>query len=343
MLKTLPYILLLALLGGGVWYFFARPEGETFDPKEAGFTITDTAAIHRIFIASRDGKRITLERAPQSAGRWVVDGKYPALRAQIAQLLQTLHNQKAVYPVPAKMHNSVVQGLAASSVKVELFDKEGKTIRAFYVGAETPDFNGTFMLVEGAKRPYVVRLAQFEGYLQPRYATSWYDWRDRTVFDIPADNIRRIAVRYADSKRQSFAIERTPNGIQVSTDGPAPGAPNLRRAEQYLGFFQNVNSEGFLNGRRGIRENLAQVPKMCDIEVATASDTQRVEVYWRYIDKRSKSVDESLFDIDRYYALLNGGRDTVGIQQQAFEKIFRDGREFFTVDTAGRSVSEAMR
>ena len=341
MLKTLPYILLLALLGGGVWYFFARPDGDVFDPEEAGFTIKDTAAVHRIFLASRDGKSINLQRSPKG-GRWLVDGQYPALRAQTDQLLSTLADQKPVYPVPAKMHNAVVQGMAASSVKVELYGRDNKPIRAFYVGGETPDFNGTYMLMEGAERPYVIRLRLFEGYLQPRYSTSWYDWRDRTVFDVPAEDVRRVAVRYADDNRQSFIIERTPGSVQISTDGPTPGAPNAARAEQYLGFFKNLHSEGFLNGRRGVRELLAEVPKMCDIELTTPSGIQRVEVYRRYVDRRSKNIDENIYDPDRFYALINGGRDTVGIQQQAFERVFRDGREFFTADSA-MSAAATMR
>lgn len=336
MLKTLPYVLLLALLGAGVWYFFARPEGDVFDPEEAGFTITDTASIRRIFIAGRDGKRITLERSGPGAP-FMLDGKYLALPALARQLLTTLHDQKPVYPVPERMHNAVVKGMASSSVKVEIYNHKGTLMRAFYVGAETPDYNGTYMLMEGAKRPYVIRLAQFEGYLQPRYATSWYDWRDRTVFNVSPDSIRRADVRYAPGdKRQSFTIERTPTGVQVTTTGPTTGEPNSTRAAQYLSFFQNVNSEGFLNGRRGIAENLSQAPKMCDIELTTPSGTQRVAVYWRYIDKRSKNLDESLFDPDRFYALINDGRDTVGIQQQAFDRIFRDGREFFVADTATR-------
>jgi hypothetical protein len=155
------------------------------------------------------------------------------------------------------------------------------------------------------------------------------------VFNVPADSIQRVAVRYADASRRSFAIERTGNGVQITTDGKTDGTPNTNRALQFLGFFQNLYSEGFLNGRRGVREGLAEVPKMCDIEVTTRSGTQRVSVYWRYIDKRSKNIDESIYDPDRYYGLINDGRDTVGIQQQAFERIFRDGREFFTADSVG--------
>lgn len=333
MRKTLPYLLLLALLGTGVWYFFNRPDGEAFDPDEAGFTIRDTAAVHRIFLASRTGNRVVLQR---SARGWILDGKYPVLRANIKRLLTTLYKQKAAYPVPKKSHNFIVKGMAGGSVKVELFGKDGRAIQTFYVGSETPDFNGTYMLMEGAKRPYVVTMSGFEGYLQPRYATSWYDWRDRTVFDLPADSVRRVAVRYAEDPRRSYAVARTPAGIAVQVDGLASGTPNLRRAEQYLGFFQNVNSEGYLNGKRGVRESIATTAKKCDIELETASGTQRVAVYWEPVSQRSKNIGNEGYDPDRYYAIINGGADTVGIQQQAFEKIFRDGREFLEADTAGR-------
>lgn len=333
MRKTLPYLLLLILLGVGVWYFLRRPEGESFDPDEAGFTVSDTAAIHRIFLASRTGSRVTLERTPQG---WMLDGKYPALRANVRQLLTTLYKQKAAYPVPKGSHNFIVKGMAGGSVKVELFGKDGRPLRTFYVGAETPDFDGTYMLMEGAERPYVVKMSGFEGYLQPRYATSWYDWRDRTVFDVPAAAIQRASVKYAEDPHQSFAISRTPEGIAVEMDGPAPGPANVRRAEQYLSFFQNVNSEGYFNGKRDVRESIATTAKKCDIELQTTGGTQRVAVYWEPVNQRSKNVGGELYDPDRYYAIINGGADTVGIQQQAFEKIFRDGREFFAADTVAK-------
>jgi hypothetical protein len=179
----------------------------------------------------------------------------------------------------------------------------------------------------------VVTLSGFEGYLQPRYATSWYDWRDRTVFNVPAANIQRASVRYYEDQRQSFAITRAPSGVTVEMDGPAPGAPNATRAQQYLGFFENLNCEGYFNGKRGVRESIATTAKKCDVELQTTSGVQRAEVYWQPVNQRSKNVGDELYDPDRYYAVINGGRDTVGIQQQAFEKVFRDGREFFAKDT----------
>ncbi len=331
MRKTLPYLVLLIALAAGVWYFFSRTDGEAFDPDEAGFTVRDTAAVYRIFLASRTGSRVTLERTPQG---WMLDGKYPALRYNVRQLLTTLYKQKAAYPVPKGSHNFIVKGMAGGSVKVELFGKDGQALRTFYVGAETPDFNGTYMLMEGAKRPYVVTMSGFEGYLQPRYATSWYDWRDRTVFNVPAEAIQRASVRYAEDPRRSFAIARTDAGIAVEMDGQASSTPNLRRAEQYLNFFQNVNCEGYFNGKLGVRESIATTAKKCDVELKTTGGTQQVAVYWEPVNQRSKNIGNEGYDPDRYYAVINGGADTVGIQQQAFEKIFRDGREFFAADTA---------
>jgi len=335
--NTLLLLGLLALLGVGAWFFVYRPDSsDGFDPEEAGFAIRDTAVIGRIFLADPHGGRVDLRRTRSG---WMLDGKYPALPAMMQQLMHTLYNQRAAAPVSKSAHNMVVTGLSSNHVKAEVFDTTGKRMRSFYVGGEVEGFNGTYMLMDGAKRPYVITLSSFEGYLTPRYSTSWYDWRDRTVFNIPADRVQSVAVTYEVDTLRSFRISRTAAGVVATMPGtPPPAASNENRAKTYLGFFQNVNAEGYLNGRTGMTENFAASRRKCLVEVATtAGDTQRIAVWYVPFYERSKNGLEPIgqfgdFDADRYYAVMNGGRDTVFIQQQAFEKIFRDGPEFFAPD-----------
>jgi hypothetical protein len=56
MRKTLVYLAILAVLSFGVYYFLISDHGSAYDPKEADFTIKDTASIGKIFIANSAGQ-----------------------------------------------------------------------------------------------------------------------------------------------------------------------------------------------------------------------------------------------------------------------------------------------
>ena len=57
MSKTILYLVILLLLGFGIYYFiFNNNNGSPYGVSEAGFTIKDTGAIGKIFIAGADGE-----------------------------------------------------------------------------------------------------------------------------------------------------------------------------------------------------------------------------------------------------------------------------------------------
>ncbi|MCB9291126.1 MAG: hypothetical protein H6560_27725 [Lewinellaceae bacterium] len=49
----------------------------------------------------------------------------------------------------------MVESLATEGMKVELYDKDGGLLKAYYVGGSTSDERGTYMIMEGAEQPYV--------------------------------------------------------------------------------------------------------------------------------------------------------------------------------------------
>lgn len=339
MKKTLIYLLLLVIMGAGVWFFLLRKDDNAFGSMDASFNIQDTTQISQIFLADKAGRTIFLERTKDG---WMVNKTYRVLKATMSQLLETLHGQTAAYPVPEKAHNSVVQSLASDGVKVEIVNTSGEKIRTFFVGNEGPDFDGNYMLMEGAKRPFLVRLPGHMGFLRPRYTTNINEWRDRHVFEVPADDITQVSVQYPEMPAYSFVITRQGNTVSASSPGAPAGSPvNQRRAQAYLGFFANVYCENFANGIAGLDTALSGDPKFCIIDLKTKKGDQHVDFYRMPINTRSKNVlldDDGLtndkYDADHYYAIINGGRDTLLVQQPSFEKIFRRGHEFFSDTTA---------
>lgn len=340
MRKTFLYILILGVLGFGVWYFLFR-DNSLFGEQEAGFTVKDTSAIQKIFLAQQDGSSISLEKTPDG---WMVNDKYKSSTRMIQTLLETLHAQFAAYPVPENAHNNVVKALTGSAVKVELFDKKGKEIKTFFVGGQATGKKGTYMLMKGATRPYVVQVPVYEGYLTPRYSVDLKEWRNRIIFDLKPEQIKSFKVEYpgADEYLNSFTLERNEDGsfkVDTHPDLKLTSPMNKRRVSVFTNYFQRIAVEGYLDGVTGLDSIIAHADKRGSITITdTDNNSEHIDIYWVPVNKRSKNLlthdpntpDE--YDSDRFYGILSSSHDTVMLHREQFDVFLRKGYEFFQAD-----------
>jgi hypothetical protein len=352
MRKTLIYIVILAVLGAGIYFLLPGNSNENpFDEAEAGFTIKDTAAIGRIYLAASDGESITVERTDSG---WIVNKQYKALPSTLNMLMATMMTQAPLYPVTKNAYNNVIQTLSTHATKVEIYDRSGKKMKVFYVGGSALNNVGTNMLMEGASKPYVVETPGFVGYLTPRYATKIRDWRDRTIFRATPEEIRSVSVQYAGKPAESYTVTVDNNdSLNVLADAKVMKSPdglNRKRATMYLRFFGNINCEGYLNGLPDNDTTFKTAPKHSTIELTTKDGKiQRADLYWMALNKRSKNRKQSDidslsedYDSDRMYAVINNYKDTVMIQQLVFHNILRKGAEFYRKDVAPPKASSGQ-
>lgn len=339
MRKTVVYLLLLILCASGVWYFLFRDKN-IFGNSEAGFTVKDTASIDRIFMADKTGNTILLQRNKE--GGWLLNNKYPAMSSPVNTLLNTLTMQVPMYPVPETMHNNIVATMAATAIKVELYNKDNENITTFYVGGQANNFDGTYMLMEGAERPYVVQIPGLEGYLTSRYSTDAKDWRDRTICNIPPSELSSVSITYPAESLNSFTLTKDKAGkITVKVDSAIMNHNqfNERRAKVFSKYFEKVYHEGYVNGALHMDSIISTSPVRCIIDVASVKgQKQHIEVHWMPLNKRSKNMltpnptTPEAYDADRFFAIINNAADTVIIQRTTFDKIFRRGYEFYQPD-----------
>ncbi len=337
MKKTFLYLLVLCILGGFIWYlFFAHHSDNLYDAKEAGFTIKDTATVGRIFIADFENQTILIDRTDSG---WVVNKQYPALSSMVRMLLGTFYQQQALYPVTQNVVTNAIKLLSTTATKVEVYDRKGSVIAKFYVGGSAPGGTGTIMMMEGASTPYVVHIQGFAGVLNNRFSTRVYDWRDRTIFRVPAAELKSVSVNYFTTPANSFHFEKDGDHFNVTGKLPAnikPSELSSHNATIYSGYFANVNCEGYLNGTLGMDSIIRTGTRHSNIDVEDIHGHKtHIEIYWMGLNKRSKNrmtADPDIpddFDTDRLYALINGNKDTVMIQQFVFKSIFRKIGEFY--------------
>ncbi len=337
MQKTLLYLSIVAILGFGVWYFL-------FNDRRAGegsFTVNDTAGIGKIFLAPNNSEHtITLER--RGSG-WIVNNEYPVLQSSLNQLLTTIHNQRSLHPVTDNQRDAVVRSLIGSGVKVEIYDREGRQMRSFYVGNETSRFSGTVMIEAGSERPFVVQIPGFEGYLTPRYTADLAVWRDRAVFAYEPGDIEEVQVQYPGRPEDSFTMLDHDGKLDVRLDPSVrTHMPlNERRVRSYLNFYRMLYLENY-QSYRGLDTIIRNMPELATVRVKGSGGRETtVRFLYAPMEERghnavSEYAENNIYSNERYYAIMNGGKDTATVQIQMFEKLFRKGSEFYMADEKPR-------
>ena len=92
MKKTLTLLILFLVIGGFTFYLASKKDTKTTILTEArNFAVADINQVHKVFIADRNGKSITLD---QKKDHWQLNGKYRANPSSVSNLLNTIQKLK---------------------------------------------------------------------------------------------------------------------------------------------------------------------------------------------------------------------------------------------------------
>jgi hypothetical protein len=332
-------IILVLLLGGLAFWFIINKSKTTIKETLRDFAVKDTAAITKIFLADKQGRQITLER--ENAHKWMVNGKYVARPDVIRILLMTIARVDVKEPVSKGAHDNVVKTIATKAVRCEIWSGD-KLMKAYYVGGETQDMTGTYMIMldpetmETSERPFITYIPGFEGYLTTRYLTEEAGWRDRTVFAYTPDQITAVKLETPFNPELGYELKAGANNsyeLKMLNDQRKVEGIDPVAVKQYLSYFQQLNFESFEATMK--QEQIDSVKKSQPINILTVTDksgkTNTVKFYARkpkqegLIDKNGKTI---VFDQERMSALLDNGKDFVMVQYFVFGKVMPPAQYF---------------
>lgn len=314
-------------------FILTRKKG-TIKEELKDFAIRDTAFIDKIFLADKAGNKVTLTKI--KSGYWKVNNKYIARNDAINTLLYTMSRLEVKSPVAKAAHNNVVKRLASNATKVEIYEGD-KLLKVYYVGGETQDQLGTFMLLENSSVPFVMHIPGFNGYLSTRYFTKEQEWREHSVFDYSYDEIQSITVEYPANPELSFNINKTGEN-QYSFNPYVKSVPlmvDTLRLKTYVSFYQNINFEGFPKNITSSQKDsiINSQPQAIVSLTDTKGGKNTVKLFSKEISARSKmqediSGEPLKYDLDRMYALINDGEDFVVVQYYVFDKLLKTQNDF---------------
>jgi hypothetical protein len=245
------------------------------------------------------------------------------------------------YPVAESAQNMVIKDMASHNRKVEIYDRGGKLLRAYYVGKPSIDNLGTYMMVDGATKPYVMVIPGFQGTLETRYATEVNDIRSGKIYAFRPNEMKKVEVVYPAFPDSSFTIEILgPDSFMVKNNSGLviPSHPNT--VLEYLNHFKFVNAEAFLDEPRK-KDSVTQTIPFCSITVTNRNDQPLATVIYRMprlpdsVMQFDREGNPMPFDTDRFYATINNGADFVIIQQFHFGRLFKNLAFFAAVSNNG--------
>src|SRR5476651_671274 len=83
-----------------------KNKNKTLTGKDTDFAVADTSCVDKIFIANKNGGKVTLERKNKSD--WMVNDKYSARADDISLLLETFNKVQVRYPAPSSAQENLI-------------------------------------------------------------------------------------------------------------------------------------------------------------------------------------------------------------------------------------------
>ena len=303
------------------------------------FAVTDTAAVTRVIISDKAGKKVVLRR-DEGAGSWTVNQKFTARPDAMKTLLTTIHSVAVKSPVGVKARETILKWMITGATKVEIYQGENR-VRMYYVGSDTQDQLGTYMLLsdpeteENAEAPFIMEIPGFNGYLTTRFFTSESDWRDRTVFRYTPPEIKSIRVEHLKPQVPGFQLNLiNAYSFTLESNSGAPLPFDTIRAKQYITYYGAVGFEAIEDKIQAakkdsvIKSGPAHIIKLTD----TKNQVTTVKLFLKQGDGESRDTTQKIYiDPDRMYALIND-KDFVLVQYYVFGKLLQMP-EYFLAET----------
>lgn len=216
MKKNIIQIIVLVALAGLIIGAQFAPYGTSrlFDMLKIGkkatikelrdFSIEDTARVDRIFMVDKENEKVDLIQ--KANNQWYVNNRYPAKTYSVNLLLKTMHRMRIKNPVARSAEENIIKRLATKSVKVEVYDGDD-ILKTYYIGGVTQSQTGTFAMLKGSSKPFVIEIPGFRGYLSSRFHTDSILWRSTKIYKYNAEQIDKIDVAVGDKPGQSFSVK----------------------------------------------------------------------------------------------------------------------------------------
>ena len=302
------------------------------------FASDDSSTVKKVFIADMGGNTVLLKRGDKG---WQLDDGTPATPEMVQSMLATLMNLRVDRPVPAKQVDNMNRVMAASAIKVEIYEdapafilfghgffvKERK-VKTIYIGPATQENIGNYAILEGMEdKPCIIYLPGFRGIISPRFSPLKQDWVSHQMLSTKPTRIQSLNVFNCRNNNESFTIKKVDERHfdLYNSDDVKVALYDTAKVFNLLAEFRDKKYQSIATGldqdevQHILTENLFKVITMTDIQ----GNTIKLNCYFMddpydYFDEKTgdKLTDiEHLYNQDRFYATINDNKEKLYILQ----------------------------
>lgn len=276
--STLVLLLLFVVSGGLTLWYLNRPEPKktSLTDADADFAIENTDEIGKIFLANRiRGEQYLLERR---GDEWFVQDTIKVYPLIMESMLTAMRNMRIKYrPAEAAVPN-IIKALATDQVKTEIYDRQGNLMKTYYVGGETNDNMGTYMIMEGSEKPFVMEIPFVSGSFKVRFDLGLLELTDKAIFREDTEEIEYISMEYPTRRDESFVLDRSSGDIIVQPFYPTTPimkqSPSKGSVERYLRNFEKNVSEAVVKNNMG-RDRFSKVGPFAEFVLRRRDGSER--------------------------------------------------------------------
>lgn len=336
-------IVLLGLIVSVVW--LANSKTTTI---KQNYHIENVDSIVKITLKDKLGRNIVLDRKQDSL--WVVNKDYECNQSTMQGFLETFANMRIREDVPKAAVNNIVKSLASNGVEVSIYTEDYlidfgfihlfKRIhldRTFFVGYETQDRLGTYMLKKGDKVPRIVHIPEFRGYLSSRFNTDPDAWKSHNIFRYKQSEIQQLTIDIPNQKSQSFSLKNNGKGFDfLDFNGQQINNFDTAKVVALLSSFVNMNYESVANNINKAQKDT--IFTHTPLYVITINDKKgKKETMTIYLKPGEDEVEiedprqgffVAMSDINRCYALTSKTKDTLVMQYFTLDNVLQPASYF---------------
>jgi hypothetical protein len=336
-------IVLLGLIVSVVW--LANSKTTTI---KQNYHIENVDSIVKITLKDKLGRNIVLDRKQDSL--WVVNKDYECNQSTMQGFLETFANMRIREDVPKAAVNNIVKSLASNGVEVNIYTEDYlidfwfihlfKRIhldRTFFVGYETQDRLGTYMLKKGDKVPRIVHIPEFRGYLSSRFNTDPDAWKSHNIFRYKQSEIQQLTIDIPNQKSQSFSLKNNGKGFDfLDFNGQQINNFDTAKVVALLSSFVNMNYESVANNINKAQKDT--IFTHTPLYVITINDKKgKKETMTIYLKPGEDEVEiedprqgffVAMSDINRCYALTSKTKDTLVMQYFTLDNVLQPASYF---------------
>ena len=295
-------ILILSII---VAYLIISNKKSSISKTKIDFTILDTSNIDKIIISKNEQQIILIKKN----NKWKLNSKESTNPNYIQKLLVSVRLIKLKTPIP-KNAQEILLGKLKKSKKIEFYNDE-KKVKSYFIGEQTPDKSGNYMLMENANEVFISYIPSFKMDLSTIFSLDEFYWRSKVIFEYNFAEIKSIELIYPAKQENSFYIEHNKNDFTLKNLKENKSTKNYieNKIVSYFSHFKNVKYEGIYSQNNNLSlDSLQNIKPLFIVSVIDhENNVNIIKCYEKYqnhnidTDRMLGIINDKLIVIIKYY------------------------------------------